>query len=249
MRHTGEPMKTNPQPQSVPKVSEKIRVAATDKKMKKHRRNLALASAKIFSEVGNELQLLGHVFGPDRRLRDSPFGHGSDETVAVSVLLRIGSQLISASTDLFTDGRNYSAAALLRQVVEVEYLAWAIETRDRDGERWLRSDRQERESFFAPRKLRQAAQGKFRGKDYGYHCELGGHPVPTAGVLLENDPAVVELLLSDLLGHVGGIWDHLVGWARRSSGGAPILNRSLEMSRRFSQWKALDPLVELPPPP
>lgn len=39
---------------------------------------------------------------------------------------------------------------------EVEYLAWAIETRNRDGERWLRSAKKERETFFRPAKLRQA---------------------------------------------------------------------------------------------
>src|ERR1700730_3113518 len=70
---------------------------------------------------------------------------------------------------------------LLRQMVEIEYLAWAVETRGGDGERWLRSDQQQRQSFCTPVKLRKAAQGRFRGKDYGYHCELGGHPVPRAG--------------------------------------------------------------------
>jgi hypothetical protein len=76
------------------------------------------------------------------------------------MILRIGSQLVSASVDLFTDGRTYAAAALTRQLVEVEYLAWAFETRDEDAARWLRSDRAEREAFFTPRKLRLAAQGK-----------------------------------------------------------------------------------------
>ena len=124
-----------------------------------------------------------------------------------------------------------------------------MDTLDRDGERWLRSDRRERESFFTPAKLRKAAEGEFRGKDYWYHCELGGHPVPGSTALLGDDAAVPQLLLSDLLGHVGRIWDHLVRWARKSSHGDPILSRSPKMSRRFSGWKAKDPLVDLPPPP
>jgi len=65
----------------------------------------------------------------------SPFGHGSDEAVAVSLLLRIGSELVSAAADLFSDGRHYAAAALVRQVVEIEYLAWAFETNDKEGKR------------------------------------------------------------------------------------------------------------------
>src|SRR5258708_3428464 len=99
-----ESMKSNPKPQSVAEVTATMRSAATDRKVKRLRRTLALASAKTFSDVGDELHLAGHIIGSDRLLGISPFGHGSDETVAVSVLLRIGGQLISASADLFADG-------------------------------------------------------------------------------------------------------------------------------------------------
>jgi hypothetical protein len=226
-----------------------IRLAANDKKLRNQRRKLAHFSSKVFLSVGTELHLLGHVVGSDRVNGVSPFGHGSDETVAVSVLLRIASQLVSSSADLFQDDRKYAAAALLRQMVEIEYLAWAMETRDREGELWLRSDRQQRQNFFTPSKLRKAAQGEFRGKDYGYHCELGGHPVPESGLLLNDDSAVGQILLADLLGHTGRIGDHLVGWARKSRHGEPILSRSREMSDRFNAWKPKDPLARLPAPP
>ena len=79
-----------------------------------------------------------------------------------------------ALTCSMTAGWHYAAAALVRQLVEVEYLAWAFDARDSDAERWLRSTAEERRDFFAPAKLRKAAQGKFRGKDYGHHCEMGG---------------------------------------------------------------------------
>lgn len=230
-------------------ISDAINLAANDEKLTKERGELAHFTSKSFLSVGTELHVLGHVVGSDRIGGVSPFGHGSDETVAISVLLRIASQLVSASADLFEDGRKYAAAALLRQMVEIEYLAWAMETRDRDGERWLRSDRQGRETFFTPRKLRSAAAGKFRGKDYGYHCELGGHPVPGASVLLGDDSVISQLLLADLLGHAGRIWDHLIGWSRRNSNGEPILRHGLEMSERFGAWKSNDPLAAIPPPP
>lgn len=122
-------------------------------------------------------------------------------------------------------------------------------TREGDGARWLRSDHQERESFFTPAKLRKAAQGTFRGKDYGYHCEMGGHPVPGASVLLDGDPAVRQLLVADMLGHVGRIWDHLTDWARSAGSGAPVLTRHRQMVEKFSEWTASDPLAQLPPPP
>jgi len=229
-------------------LTQTIRVAAQDKSLMRRRAELARFAVETLSVVGSELHVLGHLIDADSVKGVSPFGHGSDETVAVSLLFRITTQLVSASVDLFGDGRHYGAAALLLQLVEIEYLSWAIEARDREGQRWLRSDRQTRESFFTPAKLRAAAQGKFRGKDYSYHCELGGHPVPGAGVLLGDDQAVSQLLLADLLGHVGRIWDHLVGWARQSDHGEPILSRSPEMSSRFAAWKSVDPLAELPPP-
>jgi hypothetical protein len=135
-------------------------------------------------------------------------GHGSDETIAISVLLRIGSQLISASADLFADGRAYAAAALTRQLVEIEYLAWAFEVRDRDGERWLRSTRQDRESFFRPSKIRAAAGGHFRGQDYWRHCELGGHPVPSGTALLhDQEPELGQLMLADMLVRAALDWE------------------------------------------
>ncbi|HTQ38716.1 MAG TPA: hypothetical protein VMJ32_06795 [Pirellulales bacterium] len=210
---------------------------------------LAKFTADTFSQAGEELHAIGHIFGTDRKNGESPFGNGNDEVVAVSLLLRIGGQLTSASADLFNDGRHYAAAALLRQLVEVEYLAWAFETRDNDAERWIRSTSEERQSFFAPAKIRKASQGKFRGEDYGYHCELGGHPVPGAHILLRHDEAISQLLLSDLLGHTGRVWDHVVGWASDNTWAAPLSKRYDEMHRRYAKWKHSDVLNLLPPPP
>jgi hypothetical protein len=230
-------------------VQEIITVAGSDQSLIDLRFQLATLSSISFSSAGEELRAAGQIFGPDRKNKTSPFGNGSDEIVAVSLLLRIGGELISSSSNLFKTGHSYSAAALLRQIVEVEYLAWAFETKDRDAERWLRSNKKERELFFKPSKLRKAAEGKFRGEDYGHHCELGGHPVPTGSVLLNNTPEYSQLLLSDLLGHTGRIWDHFVGWAKNQDFGNPILSRTPLMLEKFMLWKHLDPLVDLPPPP
>jgi hypothetical protein len=239
----------NTRPQRIAFTKEAITAAANDKGACACRRDLARFSSAVFLEVGTELHIIGHIMGSDRADGSSPFGHGDDETVAVSLLLRITSQLISASADLFNDGRHYAAAALLRQMVEIEYLAWAFRTRDGDGDRWLRSSKEERQEFFTPAKLRIAAQGTFRSRDYGYHCELGGHPVPGANILLDEESVAAQVLFSDLLGHVGRIWDYLVGWAQENERGMPILERAAEMSRRFQEWKSRDILVDLPPPP
>lgn len=212
-----------------------IASATNDKKLSDIRRDLAKFTAETFLAAGNELNLLGST-------------ENDKEALAISLLLRISSQLVSASNDLFTDGRHYAAGALLRQLVEVEYLAWAFETRDKEGDRWIRSTKEERRSFFTPAKLREAAKGKFRGKDYGYHCELGGHPVPGAEALLADNRNISELLLADLLGHTGRIWDHLISWASSKDKDHPILRRGSAMSAKYMSWKHVDPLTSIPPP-
>ncbi len=228
---------------------ELARMAATDAAQIQARYHLAQTTAQTFSTVGGELHAIGHIVGTDRVRGVSKSGNGSDEVVAVSLLLRVAGQLVSASTDLFSDGRHYAAAALLRQLVEIEYLAWAFDARDNDAERWLRSTADERRDFFTPAKLRHAAQGKFRGKDYGYHCEMGGHPVPQAAILLSADDLTSQLLLSDLLGHTGRIWDHLLDWSADQPWAFPIHRRKEEMYAGYVAWRSVDRLVELPPPP
>ena len=223
--------------------------ASADAGLVTMRAQLAKFTALSFTRAGEELHAIGNIFGTDRIDGTSPGKNGSDEIVAMSLLLRIGGQLTSASADLFADGRHYAAAALLRQLVEIEYLAWAFQTRDKDAERWLRSTREERQSFFTPAKLRNASGGKFRGKDYGYHCELGGHPVPGSSILLQKESGCGQLLLADLLGHTGRIWGHLIDWAQGQPWVAPIANRYEEMFQRYSEWKKSDPINDLPPPP
>ncbi len=230
-------------------VREAIRIAATDPNLVRLRHDFAAFAAKTFLDAGKELHVFGHMLGTDRREGLSPFGHGDDTAVAVSMLLRIGGQLISASADLIGDGRGYAGAALIRQLVEIEYLAWAFATKDEAATRWLRSSREERRDIFTPAKLRKAADGKFRGVDYGYHCELGGHPAPDSWVLLNDENPTAQLILSDCLGHTGQIWNHVVDWGRGTMFGEAILKRSEEMVRRFNHWHASDPLTLLPPPP
>ena len=224
------------------------RSAATDEVVIGVRYDLARFTSRAFAKAGELLHVAGHIIGSDRVEGRSPFGHGSDETVAVSLLLRIGSELVSASTDLFADGRHYAASALLRQLVEIEYLAWAFETKDQEGERWLRSTKSERQSFFTPAKLRKAADGRFRSEDYGFHCELGGHPVPTGILLLKDDTVVAQLMLSDLLGHAGRIWNHVVAWARSNAFDNGLWELNEGMASKYSAWKAVDKLAAFPPP-
>lgn len=208
--------------------------------------------AETFDSIGTILEVSGQIVGEDRKSGVSPFKFGNDEVYGMSLILRISGQLIEASADLLTNGNAYAGAALLRQIVELEYLAWAFDNRQKDAETWLRSDKKLRQNLFRPAKLREAASNKFRGKDYGFHCELGGHPTPQAITLLANDSLTVQFLLSDLIGHAEGIWAHFVGWAKQHEELSELFKsidaRSTETGETFRVWKSSDPLISLPPP-
>lgn len=239
--------------EETPDLKELVRLAALDPDIIAERMALAAFTAETFRHVGDKLHAIGYVSGTDRRDGVSPFGYGDDATVAVSLMLRIGSQLVSGAADLIADGRFYAGSSLVRQLVEVEYLAWAFETKSEEASRWLRSNRKERLNFFSPAKLRKESGGKFRSEDYSVHCELGGHPVPDSWKLLHDDAVFPQCMLSDSLGHSERIWNHVVGWATESSNGSCVLSsedeKLNEMSARYAKWKQADPLTVLPPPP
>jgi hypothetical protein len=225
------------------------RKATADKTQVAARSSLAKFTANTFAHVGDELYAVANMLGRQQTVALPRSRHSTDQISAVSLLFRIAGQLTSASADLFADGRYYAAASLVRQIVEIEYLAWAFQSRNEDAERWLRSTADERRNFFTPAKLREAANGMFRGKDYGYHCELGGHPVPGSVILFERDSVTSQILLSDLLGHTGRIWDNLLDWSAGEEWTLPIHSRREAMFLQYDAWKKTDDLILLPPPP
>ncbi len=238
---------------------EEMRLAAVDPLSIAERLEFAAYTATSFKGLGEKLFVCGHILGTDRREGVSPFGHGDDAVVAVSMLLHIASELVSGCADLISTDRHYAGASLVRQLVEVEYLAWAFEKNDEESRRWLRSTREERQKFFAPAKLRKAANGHFRSADYSFHCELGGHPVPGSWRLLNGAEETGQLMLSDCLCHSTHIWNHVLGWATNYNVsdkafvdmvlGDGATDTIKEMRRRHDKWRKIDRLTNLPPPP
>lgn len=71
-----------------------IRVAASDRTLVSRRFEVARLAADAFKNLGIELEVAGRLLGSDRVNGLSPGGNGSDETVAVALLLRVASELI-----------------------------------------------------------------------------------------------------------------------------------------------------------
>jgi hypothetical protein len=51
----------------------------------------------------------------------------------------------------------YAGAALLRQIVEIEYPTWTFKEKYRDPEKWLQSTHQKRMKDFSPAQFRKTA--------------------------------------------------------------------------------------------
>ena len=130
-----------------------FKAACTNEKLVRIRHNLAEYTAIQFLEASSEIAKQNDDESEEKYSK------------AISILLRIGGALISGSNQLFLADNSYAAVALIRQLVEVEYLAWAFENNKQEAERWINSNKEERWHFFSPKKLRAGSGGRFRGVD------------------------------------------------------------------------------------
>ena len=96
------------------------------RRRRKTRRSYCVSLTKALRDGGHALWIDGALIGPDRANGESPFGFGSDAVVGLASTLQIAGELMAGASLLFDDGNRFGAAALIRQLVEVEYLAWAF---------------------------------------------------------------------------------------------------------------------------
>ncbi len=161
--------------------------------------------------AGQLLWVGGSILGPDRVSGRSKNGYGDDRVVGVAVATEIAGQLAVGTLEMMRRGNTYAAMALLRQLLEVEYLLLAFAHEDEEARRWLNATDDELWRMFRPQTLRNRARGIFRHEQYRAHCGLGGHPSPRARLLLSEHSASVppHLMWSDLVLHLRSIWRRL----------------------------------------
>lgn len=172
---------------------------------------MAVALTDVLQRAGDQLHVGGFLIGPDRAAGTSAWGNGDDALVGLARLCQTAAALVAGATSLLAAGNGYAASALNRQLVEVEYLAWAFGEDEEEARSWLRSSKQERLQRWQPRHLRERSAGRFRGSDYGEHCEYGGHPTPDGcRTLLTADDVQLEILLYEVLHHGWSAWQYLL---------------------------------------
>jgi hypothetical protein len=222
--------------------------AAADEDGQSNREATCRAAAAMFRDVGAALWVSGNIVGPDRVEGTSPFGYGNDGVVGLATISQVAGELTAGAVALLDQGNLYGAAALLRQVVEVEYLGWAFAEDPDEAAAWIRSTKSDRWAFWSPARLRKRAGGRFRGKDYGLHCERGGHPTPIAGTLLphHSDQPPVAWWWLDLTLDCVSLGRYLIAAAARLGVGDVLtaLDSGPAYMAAVAQWEQGDPLRE-----
>jgi hypothetical protein len=158
-----------------------IRAAAEDEAQDEAARDALDALASGFKSLEQSMQI-GHLWYAQLRhpksdstdTREVP----EDFFIALGLLSGTAACLVSGAASLLADGNFYGAAALTRQIVELQYLAWAFENDLDEVKEWYTSTKKDRIEGWTPRRLLKKAGDRFPGKDYGRHCERGGHPTP-----------------------------------------------------------------------
>jgi hypothetical protein len=218
---------------------------AKDDAAQRSRLDVCDSIAGWLATVGQLLWVSGFFIGPDRAAGWSPFDFGDDRSVGVATVAQIGGELASGATALLRAGNRYAAAALVRQLVEVEYLAAAFGEEHEVASEWLRADREGRLRFWSPARLRERSQRRFLKTDYWHHCEMGGHPAtPGMALLPDHSNAMpAAFLTADLVGHLLGIWRGLGVALKEILSGPPPANWQLaDLDSIVAGWLQSDEL-------
>ena len=114
---------------------------------------------------------------------------------------------------LLRDDNRYGAAALVRQIVEIEYLLYLFAQDSDEPLRWASSDLNAVRAQYQPARMRERSGGQFRTEEYSSHCQVGGHPrFAGAYVLPEHfrlgpiSQAVSAAGWVDLAQHLARVW-------------------------------------------
>lgn len=173
-------------------------------------------------DLVKELSLGMTSFGADARNLTAQGDLTAAQTrrlLPAGLVAAIGGELLASTAYLALGRWAYASAALVRQLVEVEYLAWAVTNDPDDAWEWLKSDRQTRLQRWQPGMIRQRSQGRFPNTDYHAHCEAGGHPVPEPAMsILDHRDQWVEISMYEAAVHGMATWHYLV----RAAGDAPV---------------------------
>ena len=186
----------------------------------------------VFTRLADLLQTSGWI-GRDRK------------ELAAALLIRLASELSGGISLLIQNANPYAAGALLRQLIEIEYLLFLGYSDPATLQSWYEADAAELRKIFSPQQIRKRADGLFRDKEYWLHCEIGGHPHPTKSRILLSAYAApvppIAFLLPDTVQHLRRLWTSVKLLLPKLNIGEIALKESGQrLSDTIAHWETIE---------
>jgi len=168
---------------------------------------------------------------------------------ALALVTVTGNALTAGVYQLAAHGNVYPAMALVRQLVEIEFISWRFRQDVTLLPAWLKSTPDERRRDWKPSKIYRDSDNEYRQKDYWQHCEVGGHPTPVgAKVITNTSGSYVPMagLFSECIAHSWDAWCHIVETAKMInlsfglSESTVITAINSEFAQTIEHWVAID---------
>jgi hypothetical protein len=150
--------------------------------------------------------------------RVSAYGLSEGRRRSLGMVGQMASELIEGAATLFEKEMWYGGAALVRQVVEIEYILFLFADDPSEADQWIEKKQDQARSYFSPVAMRERSKGRFNAAEYSTHCGIGGHPRKQGVLLLRDWVTVIDgtadeelipvALWVDLALHAIRIWGH-----------------------------------------
>jgi hypothetical protein len=191
--------------------------------------------ARCLDASGRVLWAFGLVTGPRR---------------PVATAIQLAAATSAGTVSLLRAENPYAAAALVRQLVEQEYLLCLFALYPDEPLVWMTAGADTLQREYMPAKMRARCGDRFRSEEYAVHCGVGGHPRYQASFLLpermfgDTHPwGTQNWLWLDLAQHLEAIWSSVGSCLKQYSLlDVAIAAQSLDDVRgAIANWRARDP--------
>jgi hypothetical protein len=232
------------------KEEELFKEAVMDEQAQEARERLCRRLNDALNDYGIKLFVIGNaIAGGPNKAQDAEVRDMLERMIGLSCIIQIASELGIACVKLLGIGQFYASFALIRQIVECEYLCRAFAQDQDEARKWLNSSRTDRLRFWSPKHMRDRSEGEFRDKDYAVHCEIGGHPTPRAFMLLRPTRTMsANAIWGELAVHLANVWSHTTRAIPKMI--LPLLDRkpgpqgtAAEVTTNVNEWFSSDPML------
>lgn len=149
------------------------------------RRSYCHAMTDILASAASWLAVDAWLGGGKVSLGSSePLGGAYLEFRGFASVVEIAAELARGCVTLLEADLFYPNAALVRQLIESEYLLVLFTTDPGRAAEWAQATPDEVRKTFSPKVLRSLGGDRFSDSEYWNHCDAGGHPSPVGCRLL-----------------------------------------------------------------